>query len=294
MKIMIFGSEGQLGQCLRDQLINHDYKVMFCSKGTIDITEKLGTQSAILSYKPDIVINAAAYTDVDRSEADFETAHAVNVTAVETIAECCKEIDAVLIHISTDYVFDGKSTKPYSEDSDVNPICVYGKTKLLGEYAIQNIDCKHLIIRTSWLFSMYGKNFLTTMLALGSSKHIVKVVNDEFGCPTYAPDLAYCILYSLKIIRRREFNSGIYHFTGRSTCSWYDFSIQIFAQAKILGYSIPNSVLPIKSDNYPTLAKRPYYSVLNNTKFEKEFIGQCTNLDLAISEAIYFIKTENS
>ena len=292
MRLLIFGSNGQVGQCLRDQLQNFDYEVVFCSREDIDITDKYATRSKILSFNPDIVINAAAYTEVDRSETEQDMAHAVNVTAVNTIANSCKSIDAVLIHISTDYVFDGESNQPYLENSNVNPVGIYGKTKLLGEEAIEESGCRHIVIRTSWLFSKYGKNFLKTMLRLGSTKTTVNVVSDEIGCPTYAPDLAQGILATFDKIRRCEFNSGVYNFSGQSVCSWYDFSLKIFDQAKILGLAVPNKVIPIKSSNYTALAKRPVYSVLDNTKFVKQFTKVYSNLDLAISDIVSTLKSE--
>ncbi len=290
MKLLIFGSNGQLGLCLRDQLINSNYEIHFCTRDELDITDSFSVHSKILTIKPDIVINAAAYTEVDKSENEKEMAQAINVYAVNTIAESCKIVDAVLIHMSTDYVFDGESNQPYKENSQVCPIGTYGLTKLLGEEAIKKSQCRYIVIRTSWLFSQYGNNFLKTMLRLGSSKDIVNVVNDEIGCPTYVPDLANGILSTFDTILRSDFNSGIYNFTGQSICSWYEFSIMIFNQAKLLGLKVPNKVLPINSSNYETLAQRPNYSVLDNTKFSEQFGIICSNLDTAISSVVSNLK----
>jgi dTDP-4-dehydrorhamnose reductase len=290
MRILVFGSSGQVGLCLRDELLDFEHEVIFLSSADVDITDKHETQSQIELFDPDIVINAAAYTAVDKSEEEIGIAEAVNATAVDTIAKICERVDAVLIHISTDYVFDGEANQPYSESSPTNPMGAYGRTKLLGEYAVEASGCKFIIIRTSWLFSKYGNNFLKTMLRIGSSKETIKVVSNEFGCPTYAPDLAKAILGTFESIKMTDFESGIYHFSGQLICSWYEFAEKIFSEAKIYDLKTPKFVIPIKSEEYPTLANRPAYSVLDNTKFITKFGNICSNLDLAISSTVSFIK----
>jgi len=294
MRILIFGSTGQVGLCLRDKLLDLKYEVIFLSRADVDITDKHETQLKIESFSPDIVINTAAYTSVDKSEAEIELAEAVNVTAVDTIAKICNRVDAVLIHVSTDYVFDGEADQPYSENSPTNPMGVYGRTKLSGEKAIAASGCKFIIIRTSWLFSKYGNNFLKTMLRLGSSNGIVKVVYNEVGCPTYVPDLARAIISTFETIKRSDFESGIYHFSGQLICSWYEFAGKIFSEANIYDLKTPEFVIPIKSEEYPTLANRPAYSVLDNTKFVTKFGNICSNLDLAISSTVSFVKDSSS
>ena len=290
MRILVFGSSGQVGLCLRDELLDFEHEVMFLSSSDVDITNKHESQSKIELFDPDIVINAAAYTAVDKSEEEIGIAEAVNAIAVDTIAKVCKRVDSVLIHISTDYVFDGDTNQPYSESSPTNPMGAYGRTKLLGERAAEASGCKFIIIRTSWLFSRYGNNFLKTMLRIGSSNETIKVVSNEFGCPTYAPDLAKAILGTFESIKMTDFESGIYHFSGQLICSWYEFAEKIFSEDKIYDLKTPEFVIPIKSEEYPTLANRPAYSVLDNTKFITKFGNICSNLDLAISSTVSFIK----
>jgi dTDP-4-dehydrorhamnose reductase len=294
MRILVFGSSGQVGLCLRDELLDLKYEVIFLSRADVDITDKHETQLKIELFDPDIVINAAAYTAVDKSEEEIGIAEAVNATAVDTIAKVCKRVDAVLIHISTDYVFDGEANQPYSESSLTNPIGAYGRTKLLGECAAQGSGCKFIIIRTSWLFSRYGNNFLKTMLRIGSSNETIKVVSNEFGCPTYAPDLARAIISTFEPIKRSDFESGIFHFSGQLICSWYEFAEKIFSIARIYDLKTPKFVLPIRSVDYPTLANRPVYSVLDNTKFITKFSNICSDLDLSISSTVSFVKDSSS
>ena len=203
-----------------------------------------------------------------------------------------ESISCTLIQISTDYVFDGQSDVPYTEESATNPLGVYGKTKLLGEEVIKESGCNYIIIRTSWLFSKYGKNFLKTILKVGSTKNIISVVNDEVGCPTYASDLARAILATFDRIQANKFESDIYNFSGESICSWHDFSLKIFKHAKSLGLQVPAEVLPIKSSDYVTLAKRPNYSVLDNTKFNLHFGTHVSGLDNAIEDTVLSLKDQ--
>ena len=197
MKILVLGCKGQLGRCLNDQLINTDHEVIYTSREQIDIADFEVTKSKILEISPDLIINATAYTAVDKAEEDQKTANLINHLAVKNIADICNQLECWLIHVSTDYVFDGNSKVPYKEDDETNPQGAYGETKLKGELAIQASGCKHIIIRTAWVFSEYGNNFLKTMLRLGAERDELSIVGDQIGCPTYAQDIARSIIATL-------------------------------------------------------------------------------------------------
>jgi len=286
MKILVLGGQGQVGRCLHDQLIDPRNEVIFWSRTDLDISNFLNARTKILTLRPDVLINTAAYTAVDKSEVESELANIVNYKAVQNIAEICLLVDAVFIHLSTDYVFDGEATQPYVESSKTNPLGTYGKTKLLGEKAIVHSGCRYIILRTSWVYSEYGNNFFKTMLRIGALNDSVRVVNDEFGCPTYAQDLAKGIQGTFNEIENGSFESGIYHFTGDVVCSWYDFSVKIFSHAKFLGFKGPKSVVAIASKDYVSDTKRPAYSVLDNEKYNGSFARVSSDLDLAISKCL--------
>ena len=183
----------------------------------------------------------------------------------------------MLIHISTDYVFDGEASAGYGEEAQTNPQGVYGKTKLLGEIAIQQSDCKHLIIRTAWVFSEYGNNFMKTMLRLGAERDELSIVGDQIGCPTYAQDLAKAIVAALPKVESNQWEYGVYHYCGDSACSWYEFAEEIFKQAKEFGFKVPNRINSITTADYPTPAKRPAYSVLDCSKTTTAFDTTASN-----------------
>lgn len=270
MKIIILGCKGQLGRCLHDQLINSANKVIYTSREQIDIADFEVTKTFIVDRAPDLVINATAYTAVDKAEEDHQTADLVNHLAVKNIAESCAKIDCWLIHISTDYVFDGNAVIPYKEDDQTNPQGVYGHTKLKGELAIQSSGCKYIIIRTGWVFSEYGHNFLKTMLGLGSDRDELNIVSDQIGCPTYAQDIAETIVVILTQLNS-QIESCLYHYAGDQQCSWYEFSKEIFKQAKAKNFKVPNLIMPVETSAYPTLAKRPAFSVLDCSRIEFQF-----------------------
>ena len=231
MKILVLGCSGQLGRCLNDQLGNSGYDVVFTSREQINIANFDKTKNKILNISPNIVINASAYTAVDRAEEEQEMAELLNHYAVANIAKICNLLNIWLIHISTDYVFDGYSKYPYKENDQTNPQSVYGNTKLKGELAIQSSGCKHIIIRTAWVFSGYGTNFLKTMLRLGAQRNELSIVSDQIGCPTYAQDIAKSIV---KIIPQLESHkdNGLYHYCGDKPCSWYEFATNNFLLRK--------------------------------------------------------------
>ncbi|MCK5123561.1 MAG: dTDP-4-dehydrorhamnose reductase [Candidatus Pacebacteria bacterium] len=256
MKILILGYKGMLGHELVKEFKN-DHELILWDREQIDISRKEDTIKKVTDLGPDLVINAAAYTAVDEAEHNKDLVYKVNSCAVGFLATACKEIDALFIHFSTDYVFDGENHNGYKENHLYNPINLYGKSKALGEKMILDISPKYYIIRTSWLFGKYGKNFIETMLRLARENKEVRVVNDQFGSPTYAKDLAS----EVRKLVESENRSGIYHITNSGTCNWYEFAVQIFELS-----NLNIKVRPVKSEEFPTPAKRPTYSMLTNTK----------------------------
>jgi len=280
-KILITGSNGQLGKCIQDVAEEYpEYDFHFKTSTDLDITSQEKINTLFAREKFDYCINCAAYTSVDKAETDKKNAFLVNAEAVKYLAEACKYNNTTLIHISTDFVFDGTKGIPYTEDDLPNPINVYGASKLKGEQYIQGILNNFFIIRTSWVYSEYGHNFVKTMLRLGEDREELSVVNDQIGTPTYAGDLANTIM---EIIITKTTNFGLYHYSNEGLISWYDFAKAIFA---IKGMNI--KVNPIPSEAYPTPAKRPIYSVLDKTKIKQVFnIINIPNLENSLKEVIY-------
>jgi len=255
MKILILGARGMLGTELSSVFM--ELHPTLWDQEDLDITKTNLVEEKIESLKPGLIINAAAYTNVDESEEKQDIANRINGEAVKSIAKIAHKIDATLIHYSTDYVFNGKKKKGYKEDEQTDPINAYGNSKLLGENAITGNCTKYYLIRSSWLFSKHGKNFVETIIKLGNSKKEVKVVNDQYGKPTYAVDLAKKTRELIEL--KKEFS--IYHITNEDETSWHDFAKEIFRQEKI-----DSNLVPIKSSQFPQAAKRPKYSSLINTK----------------------------
>jgi dTDP-4-dehydrorhamnose reductase len=270
MKILVLGANGQVGMCLSDKLFQTNYQTILTSRAQIDITDFEATRNNIFNINADVIINASAYTAVDNAEHDHINANLVNNLAVANIAKICSEMGSTFIHFSTDYVFDGKASKPYIESFQTNPNSIYGMTKLMGEQAIQNSNCKYLIFRTGWVFSEHGNNFFKTMLRLAKDKKDLSVVSDQVGSPTYAQDIANIVIKTLDQIEKKNCRYGLYHYSGDEPCSWYEFAKKIFDEAKDYGWSVPtiSSVLTV---DYPTSAHRPQYSVLDNNKIIKSF-----------------------
>ena len=268
MVVLVTGANGQLGQSLQFIAKNYpeiDFK--FSDSKTLDITNKTNVEHVFENYKPDFCINTAAYTAVDKAESEPEKAAKINVIGSKNLAEVCKIFDTVLIHISTDFVFDGLATKPYIETDLPNPKCVYGQTKLDGEKAIQETWQKHYIIRTSWVYSQFGNNFLKTMLRFGRERNSISVVNDQIGTPTNAVDLAEVLVKIVAInYNQKTENFGIYNFSNQGFCSWYDFAKAIFDNN-----NLKIDLKPIPTSSYPTPAERPKYSVLDKSKIENNF-----------------------
>ena len=255
MKILITGASGMLGYDLQETLKNHEL-ILFKSK-TLDITNKQIVNEKIGKIEPDIVINAAAYTNVDACEKNYDDAYKVNALGPKNLAKVCKELDIPLVHISTDYVFNGEKNTPLKEEDEIGPKTAYGKTKLEGEIFIQETCNKYFIIRTAWLYGCNGNNFVKTMLELAKNNNEINVVNDQVGSPTYTFDLAIAIS---KIIETDDY--GIYHLTNSGSCSWYEFSKEIF---KLSNINI--KVNPVSTEEFPRPAPRPKYSVLSDEKW---------------------------
>jgi len=293
MKILVLGSSGQLGRCLYDQLSESSYELVFSSRTEIDLSNFSSLKNNILSIKPDLIINASAYTAVDKAEDEPKIANLINNFAVKELADLCHELNSWLIHISTDYVFDGTAILPYKEDEQTNPQCIYGKSKLKGEQAIKTSGAKYIIIRTAWVFSEYGNNFLKTMLRLGEGKNELNIVGDQVGCPTYAQDLAKAIVSMLPTITLDKMNSEVFHFCGDQPCTWYEFAQSIFLEADNFGFKIPTQVNSIETINYPTPATRPAYSVLECSKIRKTFLVPPSNWRDGIRSALKKMKNFN-
>jgi dTDP-4-dehydrorhamnose reductase len=286
MKILVLGSKGQLGLCLGDQLKKTQYQTLFTSRADIDIADLAGAEEKIMRIKPDLIINGAAYTAVDKAEVDRGMAYLINHHAVANIAQICAELGCGLIHVSTDYVFDGNATQPYLETDSTNPTGVYGDSKLCGELAIQSSGCEYLIIRTAWVFSEYGNNFLKTMLRLGAERDELSVVGDQIGCPTYAQDIAISIVSIIPHFQKADFSSGIYHYCGNRPCSWHEFAQAIFVCAAESGLATPERLNAILTKEYPTPAKRPAYSVLDCQMLARVFNLVPSDWQRAIPKAL--------
>ena len=285
MKILVLGSKGQLGRCLRDQLENTEHEITYTSRDQIDIANFEVINHQIADIAPEIVINATAYTAVDKAEEDQKMANLINHLAIANIAATCKHLDCWLLHISTDYVFDGASNIPYKEDDQTNPQGVYGDTKLKGELSIHASGCKHIIIRTAWVFSEYGDNFLKTMLRLGAERAELSIVGDQIGCPTYAQDLAKAIVHILASLSLQG-ESGTYHYCGNERCSWYEFALNIFNEASRLKFKTPKVVKSIETSAYPSPALRPAFSVLNCCNIQNKFGVSPSNWKLGIKNSL--------
>lgn len=270
MVVLVTGANGQLGQAIQSIAGNFlEIDFVFCISSELNITDTTNCESVFEKFKPNFCINAAAYTAVDKAESEPEKAYAINVIGVQNLAEVCKMYDTVLLHVSTDFVFDGLANEPYLEEDVPNPTGVYGVTKLQGEQAIQNTWEKHFIIRTSWVYSKFANNFMKTMLRLASEKVSLSVVSDQIGTPTNAVDLAACLLKIINtqhLTRNNQHPFGIYNFSNEGQCTWYDFAAEIF---RINNISI--DLQPIPTSAYPTPAKRPPYSVLDKTKIKEVF-----------------------
>ena len=268
MNILVTGANGQLGHEMQRvaKSSNHDYIFTDVADGyeKLDITNIEDIRNMVKNNNVDIIVNCAAYTNVDKAESDYDTADLINNTAAGNLATAMKEAGGTLIHISTDYVFQGDRNTPCQEDWTTNPLGVYGKTKLAGEAAIATTGCNSIIIRTAWLYSQWGKNFVKTMQSLTATHDTLKVVFDQVGTPTFAGDLADTIAH---IINTGQTNkTGIYHFSNEGVCSWYDFAKMI---CKLSGNTC--DISPCYSEEFPSPVKRPHFSVLDKRKIKETF-----------------------
>ena len=301
MNILVTGANGQLGRCIRDQV-----RLLKDSENTYIYSDVIGSDDADTEYLDivdeeevkkfvknsyiNVIVNCAAYTNVDKAENDYETAEALNAIAPRNLAEAALSVGAKLIHISTDYVFAGQTFFPYTEERMTTPATVYGKTKLMGEEFIQESGCKYLILRTAWLYSEYGNNFVKTMLRLFGEKDELNVVNDQIGTPTYAGNLAKFIVSVIECTTPLEgkttiplLENGIYHFTDEGVASWYDFTQTIYLDYVMYMHRAsfkPNPEMAtqvkingVTTKQYGSKTKRPYYSVLDKTKVKTDFKG---------------------
>ena len=261
-RILLIGNKGQVGQELEETLTSLG-EVIGINRQHLDLNQVTLIPQFIENVKPNIIVNATAYTAVDRAESEPETAYNINAVAPRMMAEAAQKLGALILHISTDYVFDGKKNTPYTEENITNPLGIYGRSKLAGEENIQQICDRHLILRTAWVYGVYGKsNFVKTMLRLGSERPTIRVVCDQVGSPTWARDIADAITQLLAVDV-----TGIYNFTDSGVASWYDFAVAIFEMAKQMGFPLQvEQVLPITTAEYPTPAQRPAYSVLSTKK----------------------------
>ncbi|MBW4453768.1 MAG: dTDP-4-dehydrorhamnose reductase [Nostoc indistinguendum CM1-VF10] len=259
--ILLIGSNGQVGKELQQILPSYG-NIISVARPTVDLAQPDTLRDVIRSKQPQIIINAAAYTTVDKAESESELASAINAIAPLIIAQESQNLGAFLIHISTDYVFDGNGYRPYQETDATNPLSIYGKTKLAGEEAIRETCAHHLILRTAWVYGTFGKsNFVKTMLQLGSERQELRVVADQIGSPTWAQDIAAVIAQAIPQLTPEI--SGTYHYTNSGVASWYDFAVAIFEEAQQLGFPLKvERIVPITTAEYPTPARRPAYSVL--------------------------------
>lgn len=283
-KVLVTGSYGQLGselQQIAPQMESAEF--IFTDVDTLNICDKDALQLFVKQHPVDFIVNCAAYTAVDKAEEDAEKCYDINCNAVRNIGEVAASRGIKVIHISTDYVFDGSAHIPYGEDARINPKTVYGKSKAAGEEDLMRVCLDAVIIRTSWLYSAFGDNFVKTMLKLGKERDSLSVVFDQIGTPTNAADLSEVILQIIRktIDNESAFKTGVYHFSNEGVCSWYDFAIAIHKLA-----DITCNVLPIESKEYPAKTPRPFYSVLNKKKIKKTFGIQISHWEKSLSSCV--------
>lgn len=264
MNILVTGANGQLGNEIRRRSVGCNHHFTFTDVAELDITDAAAVLEMASNTKAEFIINCAAYTNVDKAEDDEQTAHLINCTATANLAAAAKQVGATLIHVSTDYVFDGYGCTPYTEEAAVAPTGAYGRTKLAGEQAVAESGCKHIIIRTAWLYSPFGRNFVKTMRTLTAERELLQVVFDQVGSPTYAGDLADAILHIVEGGTHEAY--GTYHYSNEGVCSWYDFAKEICEMSGNVC-----EIRPCHSDEFPSKVARPHYSVLDKTKIKTTF-----------------------
>lgn len=292
-KILLTGVNGQVGHALQKKLFN--YQLVALSREQLDLSDKDVIRHIVQTIQPDLIINPAAYTAVDKAESEPELAYAINATAPQILAEEAAKLNAALIHFSTDYVYDGSKIADYVETDLVNPLSIYGRSKLAGEDAIRAVGLPHLILRTSWVYGAYGKNFLKTIIRLASERDSLRIVADQFGAPTSSESIADAVISLLAVWQPQEFNqTGIYHFTNQGKTSWHGFSCEIVLEYNRL--AAINNVISLKAhiDNieaitaadYPTPAARPANSTLSNHKLKQTFDVALPNWEKGLQQVI--------
>jgi len=290
-RFLITGANGQVGYCLTQQL-KDKYEILAVDRNELDITDQSAVKNAVENFRPDVIINAAAHTAVDSAETEVELSEAINVKGPQYLAEAAKNVDAAILHISTDYVFDGQREGKYKETDATDPQGVYGKTKLEGEQAVAKANDKFIVLRTAWVFGEHGNNFVKTMLRLAKTRDTLGVVADQIGGPTYAGDIAAALIHiSERIINNLNVEYGIYHFSGEPYVSWCDFAKMIFTEA------VSQNVLKraplvnsITTADYPTPAKRPANSCLDLTKIQQVFGIQPSNWQKALKNIKAYVE----
>lgn len=270
MRVLVAGSAGQVGSCLVKQLAQTEWQVLSLDRSGLDISNLDEVKEIVHGFKPDVIINAAAYTAVDNAESEVELAYAINRDGAKYLAQAAESNGAVFLHVSTDYVFSGEKSGLYNEADLANPVSVYGKSKLAGELAVAEVCERHIILRTAWIFGETGSNFLKTMLHLGQSRSEVGVVVDQYGGPTYAYDVAKILVLMISCIASsRELVWGVYHYSGYPYVSWYEFAEVIFERLVEQGLiSEPPILSAISTNEYPTAARRPKNSKLDCNKIK--------------------------
>lgn len=290
-KFLITGAKGQVGYCLTHQL-QGKHEILAVDRDELDITDQSAVKNVVEKFRPDVIINAAAHTAVDRAETEVELSESINVKGPQYLAEAAKSIDAAILHISTDYVFDGQREGKYKETDATDPQGVYGKTKLEGEQAVAKANDKFIVLRTAWVFGEHGNNFAKTMLRLAKTRDTLGVVTDQIGGPTYAGDIATVLIQiAEKIINGENVEYGIYHFTGEPYVSWYDFAKAIFTEAVLQNVLEKSPIVnAISTADYSTLAKRPANSCLDLTKIQQVFGIQPSDWQVALKNIKAYVE----
>ena len=295
MRILVFGSNGQLGKMLQNQFQKDDDKVViYKTRKDINLENIKRVKDFTLSYEPNIIINSSAYTNVDRAEEDYSTASLINSESVAEMAKAAKDLNALFIHVSTDYVFDGKSKFAYDENAPTIPLNNYGQTKLNGENSIIRSGCKYAILRTSWLFSEEGRNFFTNIVDKIISNEEIRVVDDQVGCPTYAPDLAEVIKNICDDYKNHNKSFGLFHYCGQTALSWYSFAINIGEEIRKKDSSLTPKINKAKTKEFKSKASRPSQSILDCRKIISRLGADQKPLHLSISRALRLYLETNS
>ena len=287
--ICITGASGQLGLHIQDQLIKKNYQYIAVERSQLDISDAKEVQHFFKNLDLTLLINTAAYTNVDQAEKNAQEAYAVNEKGIQHLSDICNLYDAPMVHISTDYVFNGMSHEPYQPNDETDPLNIYGQSKLAGEKVLINNANKFLLLRTSWVFSEYGKNFFKTILNLAKKNTHLRIVSDQFGNPTYAGDIAEALVSAIPNILLNQNINQVYHYGGHETCTWYEFATEICKEAllrKII-FKMPD-IIPVPTSEFISKANRPQYSVLDSSIFCSNFNLSKSNWKLAIKKILKY------